>query len=69
MAGRALKIDPRKGGTNEPTDYTKPNPTETVDETAIAALAYQLWQQRGCPNGSDHEDWFQAEKTLKSQQH
>ena len=69
MAGRALRIDPKEGGTHEQTDYTEPNATETVDETTIAALAYQLWQQRGCPNGTDHEDWFEAENTLKGQHH
>src|ERR1700679_1785095 len=26
----------------------------------IAALAYELWQARGCPAGSPEEDWFQA---------
>lgn len=47
----------------------------TVEETAqehilapqdIAALAYALWQERGCPEGSPDEDWFQAEERLKS---
>jgi hypothetical protein len=31
----------------------------------IATLAYKLWQQRGCPDGSDQEDWFRAEDELK----
>lgn len=30
----------------------------------IAALAYQLWKDRGCPVGSPDEDWFRAEKEL-----
>ena len=30
----------------------------------IAALAYQIWSDRGCPIGSPDEDWFQAEKEL-----
>jgi len=30
----------------------------------IAALAYALWQQRGCPEGSSDEDWFRAEQEL-----
>ena len=30
----------------------------------IASLAYALWQQRRCPDGSPEEDWFQAEKDL-----
>jgi hypothetical protein len=30
----------------------------------IAAAAYKLWLYRGCPVGSDQEDWFQAEAIL-----
>jgi hypothetical protein len=36
------------------------------DEASIAALAYQLWLARGCPAGSDQEDWFLAESILKN---
>jgi hypothetical protein len=32
----------------------------------IAILAYRLWQQRGCPVGSDQEDWFRAEQALRN---
>lgn len=32
----------------------------------IAALAYELWQARGCPGGSPHEDWFHAVELLRS---
>jgi Protein of unknown function (DUF2934) len=31
----------------------------------VAALAYRFWQERGCPVGSDQEDWFRAENELK----
>lgn len=31
----------------------------------IATLAYQLWQARGCPEGSPEIDWFQAEQLLR----
>ena len=34
--------------------------------TEIATLAYQLWQDNGCPVGSDKEDWFLAKALLKS---
>ena len=37
------------------------NNRTTPDQTEIAAAAYCLWQERGCPIGSDHEDWFRAE--------
>ena len=32
----------------------------------IAALAYQIWQERGCPEGSPDEDWVLAVKELRS---
>jgi hypothetical protein len=28
----------------------------------VANLAYQLWKERGRPEGSPDEDWFRAEK-------
>ena len=31
----------------------------------LALLAYMLWQERGCPFGSDQADWFRAENQLK----
>jgi hypothetical protein len=35
---------------------------------AIAQLAFQKWQKRGCPPGEDQQDWFEAEQELKSLQ-
>jgi hypothetical protein len=32
----------------------------------IAALAYALWQERGCPEGSPEQDWLKAEDELKA---
>jgi len=36
----------------------------THDE--IARLAYSYWQARGCQGGSPLEDWFRAERALRS---
>lgn len=34
-----------------------------VDDAAeIRALAYQIWEQEGCPSGREHEHWAQANK-------
>src|SRR5436305_1585116 len=44
----------------------QPGSSESLDRSAVAARAYALWQERGCPIGSDQEDWFQAERELKS---
>jgi hypothetical protein len=65
MASRALKIDPTKSGTSQPTDSTEWIASDIVAGSAIAALAYQIWLERGCPIGSDQEDWFRAEEDLR----
>ena len=31
-------------------------------EARIAQRAYELWQQRGCPENSAESDWFEAEQ-------
>ncbi len=38
------------------------------DERDIALRAYELWQERGCPEGSAEEDWIQAEREVKSKE-
>lgn len=35
---------------------------------AIAELAYQFWEERGCPEGSSEEDWYKAELTIDREQ-
>lgn len=41
------------------------NIPETKTARGVAELAYELWQSRGCPDGSAEEDWFQAERELQ----
>lgn len=38
----------------------------TTGENEVAALARALWQARGCPEGSSEEDWFRAERALRT---
>ena len=33
----------------------------------IAAKAFELWQARGCPQGSAEQDWLEAEAELQLQ--
>ena len=43
-------------------------PTDISEQKSsqdIVALAYELWQARGCPDGSPEEDWFKAERELQ----
>ncbi len=44
----------------------KTTATLSPTKSEIATLAYQLWQDNGCPVGSDKEDWFRAEAMLKN---
>lgn len=43
-------------------------PTANADSyhDQVAALAYQLWLDRGSPTGSAEIDWFRAEEALKN---
>jgi hypothetical protein len=38
----------------------------TPEYHEVAALAYELWQRRGCPIGSPDVDWTEAEATLQN---
>lgn len=32
----------------------------------VAALAYAIWEDRGCPEGSDLDHWLEAERLLQN---
>jgi hypothetical protein len=32
--------------------------TANLEQDQIAALAYALWEARGCPEGSPEDDWL-----------
>lgn len=32
----------------------------------IAARAYEIWQEAGCPHGQNEAHWYQAERELKT---
>jgi hypothetical protein len=40
--------------------------TMNPSQQDIADLAYELWQQRGCPDDSSEEDWTEAERQLRT---
>lgn len=42
--------------------------TISPDPANVARLAYQRWQERGCPIGSPEDDWFRAEQDLNNEQ-
>jgi hypothetical protein len=40
-----------------------------VDVRKQRELAYRLWEERGRPEGRPEEDWFEAERRLRSAEH
>ena len=61
MSGDAAKIMPERTTLRE---SVKTAATVSPTESEIAAVAYRLWLDNGCPVGSDQEDWFRAETML-----
>ena len=41
-------------------------PPQEARKEDIPALAYKLWQARGCPEGTSQQDWFRAVEELPS---
>jgi hypothetical protein len=35
-----------------------------LNHEEVARLAYQFWEERGCPFGSSEVDWWRAEQEL-----
>jgi Protein of unknown function (DUF2934) len=62
MSTDAATTMPERISVNE---SVKTTATVIPPESEIAILAYQFWQDNGCPVGSHQEDWFRAEEMLK----
>lgn len=41
---------------------------EEEEHERIAVLAYEFWQERGCPIGSPEVDWFRAEEEIRGRE-
>ena len=65
MAKQASKLAKAKSVSAEKVSI-RPVVAPEPDSSSIAALAYQLWQARGCPEGSPEVDWLQAVRQLSS---
>jgi hypothetical protein len=50
------------------TQYTRPEPKlpRTLSHDEIARLAYSYWEARGRRHGCPDEDWYRAEREVKS---
>jgi hypothetical protein len=42
------------------------NREETDEQETISALAFSIWQARGCPLGTAEEDWRRAEEEVRT---
>ena len=62
MSSKAATTMPERSTASE---SAKTSTTVSPTESEIATLAYQLWQDNGCPAGSDKQDWFLAKALLK----
>ncbi len=41
--------------------------TVKVPQDKIALRAYEKWCKRGCPHGTDRQDWYEAEAELRTE--
>ncbi|OGX08896.1 MAG: hypothetical protein A2Z88_10110 [Omnitrophica WOR_2 bacterium GWA2_47_8] len=67
---KSLIKKPRKNilqamGDGKPKEGKRPKGEEYYQKVALKA--YELYQQRGCCDGSDWQDWFEAEKIVASE--
>lgn len=46
---------------------TTNSPADQVSHEKIAMRAYEKWLKRGCPQGSDKQDWHEAERELQEE--
>jgi hypothetical protein len=49
-----------------PSTTTGANPM-AIPYEKISMRAYEKWCKRGCPQGTDKQDWFEAELELRSE--
>ena len=66
MPTQAKRIIEPVARNEECTEPVGPVAGKHVEQQEIAELAYELWQMRGCPDGSPEEDWFRAERELQN---
>lgn len=48
----------------KPNEFPEERPLRAPTNQQIAALAHELWRERGCPEGSDVDIWLEAERQL-----
>jgi len=64
LRSRSTGVRPEDAATSEALTTGGAVPAGNRD-AAVSKRAYQLWLERGCPEGSPEQDWFQAESELR----
>jgi hypothetical protein len=60
--------EPEQGATAvtiEPASPVRPEGGPGLSHDQIAVRAYELWEAQGRPEGTDRENWFEAEQQLR----
>ncbi len=62
----------RKSPDRDPQTLTgEPSDSDALEQSvqeSIKRMAYVLWEQRGCPEGSPEKDWREAEQQVRLSQ-
>jgi hypothetical protein len=53
-------------GAHRQTQALAPASSSFLEHTEIVELAHQMWQARGCPEGSPQQDWFDAAAQIRA---
>ena len=69
MSKQSPKSDDQLDTTAEVSPPAPADEPEPLDEQEVTALAHRRWVERGCPLGSPEEDWFAAEREIRSRRH
>ena len=68
MPEAAVEVEPASEIVLTPVAETIVVATYVPAHEEIAALAFLLWEARGCQGGSPEEDWLTAEQQLRARQ-
>jgi hypothetical protein len=44
------------------------NSSPAIEHERVARRAYENWCRRGCPQGTEKQDWYEAEAELRREQ-
>jgi len=61
----ASAVDAKHYPEQNETPEKQPQVSNGVNVEEIRVRAYELWCDRGCPDGSADDDWYQAERELR----